>query len=324
MSDWCTIESDPGVFTELIENFGVKNVQVEELYSLDEASLSALKPVYGLIFLFKWLPTKDERPIASTAPVFFAKQVITNACATQAILNLLFNVKDLPLGESLSSFKEITSEFTPEMRGLSMTNSDTIKNAHNSFARPEPFAISNENAPAEDAFHFVTYVPVGNELYELDGLKEGPISVGTITDDNWLSLARETLEKRIATYGSEIRFNLMAVVENRKEFYSKQIEALLEQRKTLEGGGDDAMEVDDRGTKLSLLDDKIEQLRGLRANEEAKHAHWKAENIRRKHNYIPFLFNLLKILAKKDLLMPLVDQAKEKELERRKAAAEKK
>eukprot|EP00775_Hariotina_reticulata_P010518 gene10518-10678_t len=263
---WTTIESDPGVFTELIQQIGVKGVQMEELYSLDHESLQQLKPVYGLIFLFKWRHEKDERPIDSTsaaAKVFFAKQVINNACATQAILSVLLNCTQLDLGQELTNFREFTAEFPPDLKGLAISNSDSIRTAHNSFARPEPLVPDEQRAAGDDddVFHFISYVPVGGKLYELDGLKEGPILLADSVDqDNWLDAVAPEIQARIARYSAnEIR------------------------------------------------------LQASIAADEQKRSNWRDENIRRRHNYIPFLFNFLKLLAEKKQLKSLIDEALQKQ-----------
>merc|ERR1719411_1932549 len=149
--NWCTIESDPAVFTELIASFGVKDVQVEELYALDDELLKRLSPIYGLIFLFKY---NGEKPKGNAQVVkaqdcpglFFANQVIHNACATQAIISVLLNRKEIALGPTLGDFKAFTSALPPQMRGLALSNSVEIRKAHNSFSRPEPFQVEKSKS----------------------------------------------------------------------------------------------------------------------------------------------------------------------------------
>ena len=240
MSDWCTIESDPAVFTELIEKIGVKGIGVEEVYSLEDAELiEQLGKIYGFIFLFKWQKETVARPVLDQYPeeMFFAHQVITNACATQALLSILLNVPELEIGEELSNFKSFSMSLDANTRGMVIGELETVKKVHNSFAKPEPFIYGGKKSSkgTEDVFHFISYIPFQGKVYELDGLQQGPILHGE-SNDNWIDAARLAINQRIANYASnEIRFTLLALTENRASKSAREITELKSEKGRLYG-----------------------------------------------------------------------------------------
>eukprot|EP00485_Elphidium_margaritaceum_P005885 CAMPEP_0202694126 /NCGR_PEP_ID=MMETSP1385-20130828/8062_1 /ASSEMBLY_ACC=CAM_ASM_000861 /TAXON_ID=933848 /ORGANISM="Elphidium margaritaceum" /LENGTH=352 /DNA_ID=CAMNT_0049349909 /DNA_START=45 /DNA_END=1103 /DNA_ORIENTATION=+ len=321
-SDWCTIESDPGVFTELIAKFGVKGAQVEELWGLDEESAKRLSPIYGLIFLFKWdktLQTDISANVLDDVPdgVFFAKQTIHNACATQALLSILLNRADkLELGDTLNGFREFTASLDAETIGMALANQNEIRVAHNSFAQPEPIQIEHAKDDEEgEAFHFISYVPVNGILYEIDGLQKGPRLIDGCDDDTWFEKAKTVLQQRMASYAQkELRFTLLAVCQDLQQKYEQEKQWLSSKKagQSMELDGNDYI----NNFPVEQIDDRLSELDDLIKNETNKREKWKNENIRRRHNYFPFVLSLLQRLGQRNVLKELSEKAKEKKKEK--------
>ncbi|EAN79477.1 ubiquitin carboxyl-terminal hydrolase, putative [Trypanosoma brucei brucei TREU927] len=298
MPSWCLIESDPAVFTELIQRFGAQGVAVEEIVQLEQEYLRVHTNVYGLILLFKWKARKEgaatDGVVVPDAPVFFVQQTVNNACATLSIVNILLNHKEsIELGEVLGNFLSFTQDMNPYLRGTQVGECDALREAHNSFAPVELFSLDHSVPDAGDAYHFVSFVYKNSAIWELDGLQEGPILASDASDENYRDKLMEVVRKRIRDHSAEdttgagqgISFSLMAVVDDPLVLLERRIyEATLQEAPT------------------HYLEEQLNQLTKQRARE-------KLENQRRRHNYVPMIVELLKALAEKGQLKGILDDA---------------
>jgi len=251
-------------------------------------------PVYGVIFLFKWIGSSSESKgtpqdgsydseVVEEDGLFFAAQTIQNACGTQAILSVVLNNDKstnqassgagaaratIDIGPSLQEFKDFTTGFDAGLRGESLSNSDLIRETHNSFARSSPFADETQRDPhagTEDVFHFIGYTAYHGKLYELDGLQPFPISHGDCSADEFPEKIIPVLQRRMERYPpGEVRFNLMAVCQD-----------------------------------LRVRAQEFQDYEGL-ARQKKKRAQWDWENALRRHNFVGFTGEVLKgvVMAK--------------------------
>lgn len=296
-SGWNLTESDPGVFSELLKTLGVPLI-VDDLYSLDADSLAALQPLYALIFLFKWLPNSSGIPSTTGQydpefPGFFAHQVVNNACATLAVVNALGNIPSLTAGSQLTDLFAFTHGMDAQTRGLAITSSDWLREAHNALSPPSAISLDGLGLPkkTEDAYHFVVYLPSMGSVYELDGLKEHPVTHGPYQEagEGWVKRAREAIESRIATYpDGALEFSLLALRDD-------PLPALQGRLSRCQATGDHT---------------EAEELLVKIANETNKRERWAFENSLRRHNHFGLVHGLVAALARAGSLESAVGKAK--------------
>lgn len=87
-----------------------------------------------------------------------------------------------------------------------------------------------EDSLLPEAYHFIAYVPFQGRVWELDGLKKAPLECAEIEGpkSSWIDAVQPALSGRMEAYsaGGDIRFNLLALVEDRYQARSDDFELL--------------------------------------------------------------------------------------------------
>lgn len=278
---WLELESDPGLFMLLLEDFGVKNVQVEEIYDITKPFDG---PVYGFIFLFRWIEERrsrrkvvdqndmflKEEDVVNN--IFFAQQMVPNSCATHALLSVLLNCPKIDLADTLARLKAHTVGMTPENKGWAIGNTPELARAHNSHAMPQAKRCVDKTTAsagvtssryAGEAFHFVSFVPIQDRLFELDGLKPFPIDHGPCDNyEDWTEKFRKVMTERLGVAGGEpchdIRFNLMALIPDRRIALSHKLNMLKTNREIVVAALQQLVHINTESKKNITKDDEKE------------------------------------------------------------------
>jgi len=247
---FCEIESDPAYFSVILREMGVKDVAVREVFAMDPTFLDMVPhPIHGLIFLFRYREFGNEDQ-ATDAPddVWFCNQLpAQNSCGTLAMLNIIMNKPELDIGEHLVQFKEFTQDMTSVQRGEALASFDFVKQIHNSFAKRMDILENDKHLAAkarraerlkekteqgtsrrnsagsdssadsfeENGHHFIAFVPVGDEVWKLDGMDAQPTCVGTFdaaVGETWLSAASDTINTLMAAGDSD--YGVLAVSQS--------------------------------------------------------------------------------------------------------------
>lgn len=236
---WVELESEPGFFNAMLQELGAKDFKVQEIYSLDADILDSLpKPVHGLVFLFEY--EGDNEPSDGNrqdcpAHLWFANQTTANACATVALMNIIMNAQGAGLGTQLQDFKDCTMGLPPPHRGHFLDENDFVRSVHNSVARridllAEDLTLDNKyeeslkrkktqkkssrssrkKVNTETNYHYIAYVPVNGQVWELDGFQLKPLCLGPISG-SWLDAASMAIQERMMRNSEFSSYSLLAV-----------------------------------------------------------------------------------------------------------------
>lgn len=207
------LEANPEVFTEYASALGRPDLVFQDLYAFEDWAYEMLhQPVVGLMVVvpltprvtqwrdYNYLCNERKEP---SPKVWFTSQNIPNTCGTVALLHLINNVaiglpgakKELKAGMQLIN--------TVEQDDVAMEKLHTARQSKGE-THSSPRGVMVDT-------HFITFVLVEGDLYELDGQLPSPVNHGPATEENFLTRVGDVIQKNfVAIDPTDLRFSAIA------------------------------------------------------------------------------------------------------------------
>ncbi|XP_064612959.1 ubiquitin carboxyl-terminal hydrolase-like isoform X2 [Liolophura sinensis] len=221
---WLPLESNPDVLNKYAYGIGMPEAwKFVDVYGLDADLLAIVpQPVLAVVLLYPSTKNSEEILLGTVSEsaikeLYFMKQsdTIGNACGTVALIHALANntdTIDLKPASTLKDFLSRTKEASPEERASILENCHDMGSAHEESAQE-----GQTDTPARDEsvdYHFVAFIHKDGCLFEMDGMKGGPVYHSVTCEDSFLVDAAGVVKKFMERDPDELNFTVMALVDS--------------------------------------------------------------------------------------------------------------
>ncbi|KAF3344630.1 hypothetical protein VD0002_g8118 [Verticillium dahliae] len=119
---------------------------------------------------------------------------------------------DLCLSNSAAAFKKNAKK----RARAAAAGTNTTPKKRKSTAAATPKRKKKTKIDSDSGFHFIAIVPAHGAVWELDGLKNGPVRLGPVHDDaDWVAAATPFIQDRMRQLGEDsVHFNMMALCKS--------------------------------------------------------------------------------------------------------------
>ena len=224
--DWPPLESDPAIFNNYFHSIGLSNkVFFKELLSLlDYKEFLLIEgPLLGIILNYSRSENKQKPLVDKIKPPenisYFIKQtdVLDNACGLIAALHVFGNNKiDYEKNSILEEFFKNTQKLNYIDKAKFLENFDKFKEAHKTFSNKGQTKMEDVENKKINVGHYISFIIENNNLYELDGIKDGPYLLKeNVSYSNFLDETSKVIIERIKNKEIEEHVNVMIVYDDK-------------------------------------------------------------------------------------------------------------